>query len=125
MLSDGGTPMKYFVHGLLICSAAALIAVAATPDGWLLAGNKPANYDTGIDRSAVFGGRASAFLKAKADQDGFGTLMQSIAAANYLGKRVRLSGYVKSDNVVRWAGLWMRVDGQASEGTPKPLAFDN
>ena len=46
--------MKYLVDGLLICSAAASVAVAAAPDGWLLAGNKPANYDTGIDRSAVF-----------------------------------------------------------------------
>jgi hypothetical protein len=37
-------------------------------------------------------------------------LMQSIRAEQYKGKRVRLSGFVKSQTVVSWAGLWMRVD---------------
>ena len=41
--------------------------------------------------------------------------MQTFAAANYLGKRIRLEGMSKSDNVVRWAGPWMRVnDGPGS-----------
>ena len=36
--------------------------------------------------------------------------MQSVRAEQYKGKRVRLSGLVKSQEVVSWAGLWMRVD---------------
>ena len=51
--------------------------------------------------------------------------MQSFAATNYLGKRVRFSGYVKSENITRWAGLWMRIDGPTSGGSPKSLGFDN
>jgi len=42
--------------------------------------------------------------------DGFGTLMQQFTAEQYLGKRVRLSGVVKSQEVAEWAGLWLRVD---------------
>jgi hypothetical protein len=103
-------------------AAAALLATAAAPEGWYLAGSKPANYDTGVDRDTVFNAKPSAYLKAKADQEGFGTLMQDFSADQYVGKRVRLSAFVKSGNVTRWAGLWMRVDGM-----PKapPLAFDN
>jgi hypothetical protein len=76
-----------------------------------------------VDPETFHGGMPSAFLKAKGDEPGFGTLMQTIRAANYTGTRVRLSGYVKSDGVTGWAGLWMRVDGAGTQ--PRPLAFDN
>lgn len=36
--------------------------------------------------------------------------MQQFNAGQYLGKRVRLSGLVKSQEVAAWAGLWVRVD---------------
>ena len=51
---------------------------------------------------------------------GFGTLMQQIDAADYRGRRVRLSGLSKAAAVAGWAGLWMRVDGRRGV-----LAFDN
>ena len=105
--------------------AAALAAYAAAPQGWILAGSKPANYDTGVDRDTVYNAKPSAFLKAKADQDGFGTLMQQFSADPYIGKRVRFSANVKSDNVARWAGLWMRVDGKDTDPSHASLAFDN
>lgn len=111
--------MSALTGGLATCL---LIASAAAPDGWYLAGSKPTNYDTGVDQQALNNGRASAFLKAKANQEGFGTLMQDFSAAEYLGKRIRFSGFVKSEGVTRWAGLWMRVDGKT---TNQPLAFDN
>ncbi len=89
-----------------------------------MAGSKPANYDTGVDLATSFAGLPSAYLKSKGDpQEGFGTLMQAFAATNYRGKRVRLSGYVKSQDVARVAGLWMRVDGKGEPA--KMLAFDN
>ena len=115
--------MKHFFSVALLIAAATQLANAAAPEGWFLAGSKPANYDTGVDPYAIYNGLPGAFLKAKADQEGFGTVMQSFAATNYLGKRVRLSAWVKSENVTRWAGLWARVDGAGSP--PKVLAFDN
>ena len=113
----------------IVCAVVMLLLAAnrpgrgAAPTGWFLAGSKPANYETGIDPNTSFAGLPSAFLRAKADPDGGGTLMQSFAAKNYLGKRVRLSGYVKGQNIVREAGLWMRVDGPGTP--PRMLAFDN
>ena len=92
-----------------------------TPQGWFLAGSKPADYDSGVDAQTVYGGQPSAYLKSKAPAiSGFGTLMQSFKADEYLGKRIRFSAFVKSDAVQDWAGLWMRVDGPKGS-----LSFDN
>lgn len=90
------------------------------PNGWSLAGSNPTNYRTGIDRADERGGLPSAYLASRGNGKGFGTLMQSISAANYAGKRIRLRGWVKSTDVIEWAGLWMRVDKER-----ETLAFDN
>lgn len=88
-----------------------LVAHANVPRGWFMAGSKPQEFEAGVDAEHAYQGRVSAFLKSKQSSvDGFGTLMQSIRAEQYRGKRVRLSGFVNSQEVVGWAGLWMRVD---------------
>jgi hypothetical protein len=91
------------------------------PKGWLLAGSKPANYRTGVDRATIYQGQPSAYLQSSVpNTDGFGTLMQSIDATNYAGKRLRFRASVKSQDLGDWAGLWMRVDKQK-----ETVAFDN
>jgi hypothetical protein len=96
---------------------------SAAPQGWSMAGSKPANYETGVDSQASYHGFPSAYLKAKPsamEGEGFGTLMQQFSASQYAGKRVRLRASVKAEGVDDWAGLWMRVDkGSTSVG------FDN
>jgi hypothetical protein len=90
------------------------------PTGWFLAGDNPTNYRTGVDRGDMRGGLPSAYLASLARSNGFGTLMQSISAVNYAGKRVRLRGWLKSEDIGGWAGLWMRVDRGR-----ETVAFDN
>jgi hypothetical protein len=48
--------------------------------------------------------------------------MQRCEPDNYLGKRIKMTGYVKSENVSSWAGLWIRVDEANSK---RYLTFDN
>jgi hypothetical protein len=94
-----------------VALAACALVDASVPPGWLLAGTKPAEYEVGVDADHAYQGHPSAFLRSKRlSVNGFGTLMQSIRAEQYNGKRVRFSGLVKSQEVVSWAGLWMRVD---------------
>src|ERR1017187_9937896 len=77
----------------------------------------------GIDKGAGQGGKNCATIKSTDKKiDGFGTLMQMCKPDKYLGKRVRMTGYVKSESVTDWAGLWLRVDQANSQ---VPLAFDN
>ncbi|BCY27386.1 hypothetical protein [Flavobacterium okayamense] len=52
--------------------------------------------------------------------EGFGSIKKIIDASPYKGKTIKLSAFVKSENVDGWAGLWMRVDF-----SNKVLAFDN
>ena len=54
--------------------------------------------------------------------DGFGTLMQNFKADKYHGKKIRMTGYMRSKKVKSWAGFWLRVDGNEIK---KSLAFDN
>jgi hypothetical protein len=107
---------KHFLQSVATGAAVAfaacvLVAHSNVPRGWLLAGSKPAEFEVGLDAEQGYQGHASAFLRSKTlGVDGFGTLMQSVRAEQYRGKRVRLSGFVKSQDVGGWAGLWMRVD---------------
>jgi hypothetical protein len=52
---------------------------------------------------------------------GFGSMARQTEAAPYRGRRLRLRAQVRTEDVVRWAGLWMRVDD--ADGVT--LAFDN
>jgi hypothetical protein len=95
---------------------------AETPKGWFAAGSHPKEYEMSLDRDTAHSGKGSATLKSIVPKTGgFGTLMQMCKADSYRGKRVRMSGYVRSADVADWAGLWLRVDGPKSEA----LSFDN
>lgn len=86
--------------------------------GWFLAGSGPVHFNVELDPEVKHGGRASARLRSVDDpMNTFGTLMQSIRADEYLGRRVRLSAFVRTNGVSDWAGLWLRVDQRSGVQT--------
>lgn len=91
--------------------------------GWFLSGGNPFLYEMGIDQKIVHQGKASGYLKSKTVQDSgeFATMMQEFRADRYKGKRVKLSGFIKTENVQSFCGLWMRVDSSLED----VLQFDN
>lgn len=92
------------------------------PKGWFPAGSNPSEYEMNIDHSIFHNGQSSAYIKSKSPKENeFGTLMQTINAESYLGKRLRLSGYIKSEDIKGWSGIWMRIDGENNQ----QLGFDN
>ena len=93
------------------------------PHGWIRGGSHPHEYEVGINNEVVHQGQTSGRIHAgkEAYAGGFGTMMQMFKADRYLGKRVRFSAFVKTENVQESAGLWMRVDGPDNE----MLQFDN
>ena len=98
------------------------LAWAAAPPGWTVAGNTPTNYEFAVTTATPVSGSKSASITAKptATSNGFGTLMQIIAADDYRGSRLRLSGYLRTANADR-SQMWMRVDGPNQQ----VLEFDN
>jgi hypothetical protein len=94
---------------------------AQSPVGWGEEGSHPQDYEIGVDRKVRRGGNASAFVRSKPSQHaGFGLLTNTCKAGDYVGKRLRLSGFVKSEQVEKQAGLWMRI-----YGVPQTLGYDN
>lgn len=91
--------------------------------GWQLSGSHPFHYEMGIDREIFHKGQASGYLKSVTVEEvgEFATMMQEFKADKYLGKRLKLSGFIKSSRVDGFCGLWMRVDDHLQD----VLQFDN
>jgi len=95
------------------------------PPGWSKNGAKPEAYVVGVDSLQTWGGMPSAYVESlsPAVDGGFGGMMQMASAENYAGKRVRLSGWIKTEDANQGGGhLWLRIDGQERGQT---LGFDN
>lgn len=115
--------IKTYVFGVLFLAMTLTLFSFDLPLGWFKAGSEPKSYDMGIDKGAGQDGKNAATIKSIDENiNGFGTLMQSCLADQYLGKRVRMSGLLKSKDVSDWAGFWLRID---KKGSQESLGFDN
>ena len=111
-----------FKSALLVVTTVSLLSFDL-PKDWFKAGDKPGSYDMGIEKGAGLDGKNAATIKSVDKKiNGFGTLMQECEPGHFLGKRVKMSAYVKSENVKDSVGLWFRVDQANSK---QPLSFDN
>lgn len=98
-------------------------AVKGVPKGWILAGTAPKDYQVSV-LSEKRDGNNVVLLESVANSypSKFGTLSQYCSADQYLGKRVRMTGYLKSENVKNWAGMWFRINDSLQKNV---LSFDN
>jgi AraC family transcriptional regulator len=110
------------IRSLFVLAFAAAGSVAAGPvPGWHLTGSNVGAYEIAVDREVFHGGAASASIHClDPGSGGFGALMQTVRADDYLDRRVRLSAWVKAVKAGK-PRLWLRVDGVGGE----TLAFDN
>ena len=107
---------------MLILAATFFTFSIRLPNGWYKSGSSPQSYDMEVVKKKGANGKRVASIKSNTDNRNVtGTLMQKSEPGQYLGKRVRMTGYMKTEEA-RWAVLWFRVD---QEGTEKRLAFDN
>jgi len=114
---------KNLITGVLLILMTVTLFSFDLPTGWYKAGDKPRSYEMGIDKGAGKDGKNAATIKSIDKKiDGFGTLMQDCSPDKYLGKRVRMSGLVKTKDVSDWSGLWFRIDQKDSKSG---RSFDN
>jgi transglutaminase-like putative cysteine protease len=95
----------------------------AALDGW---GGGGTGYERTIDTTQSHGGTNAARVHYSGSLPptarAFGTFTQAIDAASFKGKRIRYSGWLRTEIPPgAWAGLWFRVDGKDGD----VLAFDN
>ncbi len=109
---------------LLLCMMSGSFASAQSYTDWVLrthntgketflAGGNPEVQHGSADGGFLYGNGVS--------PSGFGTWRRSMDADEYRTKRIRLSAYVRTEDVEKWAGLWMRIDSRDR----RSLAFDN
>lgn len=110
---------RLFASLMLGCLAMGA-AYAEVPKGWFVAGSAPSEFDVGAEAASQGAGGRDAYIRAKSQSSGFATLMQTIDASAYRGKRVRLSGNLRTKEAGK-GQLWLRIDG----ADRKPLGFDN
>ena len=93
-----------------------------SPANWVLRGDSPQEYSLSLDPALFWEGKPVHILasQAKAGKS-YGTIMQMFKGKGFLGKRVRLSVLIKTEQVDGWAGAWMRADMPNGE----PATFDN
>lgn len=108
------------------CSQAATLPANLGFEQWPLAwsGGRP-GYELAQDLEVKHGGNASGRIAARdlsLPDKKAAPLVQRIPASGWRGKRVRLSGWLRTQGVTTgFAGLWMRVDSKAERN----LVFDN
>ena len=108
--------------GIGLTTLMSLTTASDLPVGWFKAGSHPNQYVMKADNTTVYSGKNSVIIQSINEKmKGFGTVMQSTSAKEYLGKHIVMRGMVKSKNVKKWAGLWLRIDGE----NRKVLGFDN
>lgn len=117
--------MKTLNKTLTVCCIAAITMALFSfdlPNGWHKAGSKPNDYDMGFETIAGKNGRVATIKStSKKVRNEFGTLMQNSLPDKFLGKRVRMSGMIKTTDVKEWAGIWFRID----DAYNSVLGFDN
>ena len=94
-------------------------------NGWFKTGSMPDSYKTGTDNNIFRSGQKSAFIESTEQSiDGFATIMQICSSKNYSGTRIKMTGYIRSETVADWAGMWLRLDYLKIRIKPENLDFE-
>jgi hypothetical protein len=88
-----------------------VLFAADLPPGWYVIGGTATGYDVAVAADAGINGSGLAVKNVQNLPGAFSGVGQQISAQNYLGKKVRLSGFIRTKAVSDgYAGLWIRVD---------------
>jgi hypothetical protein len=124
---------KKIVLGVMIAASFVILYTSlittsvASPDsesGWFPAGSHPKDYKMEITDKVKHSGSSSAMIKFTSDKesDGFGTFMQMHKPGAWAGKKIKMTGFLKSEDVKNWSGMWCRVDAASGK---ESFDFDN
>ena len=115
---------RRFVSCIMLASCFCLVSFIV-PKGWQVSGGSEKKYEMGSWKAWGHDSSRSCgvirAIKQVYDPGEHGSLIQKVSSQRYLGKRIRLSGYMKSRGAEK-AGFMVRVD---RDDEKKPLAFDN
>jgi C-terminal processing protease CtpA/Prc len=85
------------------------------PEGW---GGTPRTVFH--DNEIAHGGKWSARIERPPSIDGQFSAFSKAVAIDFSGQRVQIRGWLRTEDITGWVGLWMREDGEAG-----PVEFNN
>ena len=101
---------KIFQRVLLAITITLLLSFDI-PTGWYKTGIKPDSYEMRIDKGTGQDGKNAATIKNTEEvNESFGALMQMSSPEKYKGKQIKMTGYLRTENVEGYSGLWLRID---------------
>jgi len=118
-------PGKYrkLMQSLAMMEEEKLMELNEQVTGWMLSGANPELYQFHTDDKVFHSGKRSGVIfstTASANNGQFATMMQGFQAADYKGKRLKMSCYLKTAEATK-CGAWMRIDN----ATGDTIQFDN
>lgn len=114
-------------HKLLLAGGISVLLMAfAIPKGWQPSGSAADKYEIGVWKAGGYDTSKNCGVirsnKKVYDRGEYGSLIQKLSSQRYLGKRIKLTGWMKTRSVEAWAGFFLRAD---VEDENKPVTFDN
>jgi len=118
-------PGKYrkLMQSLAMMEEEKLMELNEQVTGWMLSGANPELYQFHTDDKVFHSGKRSGVIfstTASANNGQFATMMQGFQAADYKGKQLKMSCYLKTAEATK-CGAWMRIDN----ATGDTIQFDN
>jgi hypothetical protein len=84
------------------------------PAGWAAREMREHEYRVGLDQRIVHGGKSSLFLRSLAAHPAGGVVLyQDFSGTRYEGRRVRLTGFLRSEAVAGKGTIGLRTNGQS------------
>jgi len=71
------------------------------------------NYSYAVDSHVVKKSKYSLSITSKTNEGSFGAISCAIEQT-FKGRKVQLKGFIKTENVVGYAGFWVRIDGTSA-----------
>ena len=113
---------KAWADGVALDVLGSDVPLTNWPGKWTTTGSAPQNYEMGGDPSVAHGSAAGGYIRAKPGAaKGFGALATWCVPSNFIGKRVRLSAFVRTEAVEGAAALFLSASGAHDS----MLGFDN
>jgi hypothetical protein len=104
------------IGGLLLNSI--LVHSQELPNAWQKGGTWAGNYKMVIEKTDTKVGKNCLQIHSKIDEVyGSGTIEQSFSAIDYRGKNLKLSAWVKTEDVKYWTALFIGFDDENLENT--------
>lgn len=104
--------MKKILAIVVALAAAPITLASEIPDGWYEVGDAgKSGYAITVGPELGVKGSGLSVTKLEDGPGTFGGVGQAITTSDYAGKTVRLTGYIRTENVADgYAGLWFRID---------------